>query len=183
LADAAKKSADIAEDTEIRQLRAYLFPVGASVYNVNGEVTKIETEATRLEMFLTNTGVTPAYRVINIVAGGLFPFPTSFPKHPPPAKTIKGTSVSSLAAGGEEQSIVSVVVNAANPLTAEQKMSLKTGASAIYLVGEITYYDAFNILRCSRYRYYVGGDSGFNGTSMKHGIEGQEADKDCLSSD
>jgi hypothetical protein len=181
LADAAKKSSYIAEDTEIRQLRAYVFPVRASVYNVNGEVTKVETEAPRLEVYLKNTRITPAYRVINIVGGGLLPFPTSLPKHLPPAKTLPSMSI--LASGGEEQSIVSVVGNAAKPLTTEQKVSLNTGTYAIFLSGEITYYDAFNILRCSRYRYYVGGDSGFNGTSMKHGVEGQEADEDCLSPD
>jgi len=44
---------------------------------------------------------------------------------------------------------------------------------------DIVYYDAFQIMRCTRYNYYVGGDAGFNGTEMKNGTEGQDADKNC----
>jgi hypothetical protein len=49
------------------------------------------------------------------------------------------------------------------PLTGDQLRAIQKGTQAIYAVGEISYTDAFNECRVTRYRFYhqrAGGDVG-----------------------
>lgn len=173
-------SLNIAKDTERRQLRAYIFPDQVMIYNVDGDVTRTAKEPPKLEVVIKNTGITPGYAITNLVAGVILSFPTiTSPADIPMSENkYRNRSVSTLPAGGVEISY-SDIVGAEIPLTAAQKKSLNDGEKAIYLFGEIIYRDAFDIVRCTRYVFYVGGDAGFNGTTMKHAGQGEEADKNC----
>jgi hypothetical protein len=133
-----------------------------------------------LEILIKNSGITPAYHVINLVGGALlpFPFPFSEKRVQPGPGMMKIASVFFLPNGGVSTAFANVD-GAPVPLTAEQKRLLGDGRAAIYLYGYIVYYDAFEIMRCTRYNYYVGGDAGFNGTDMKNGTEWQDVDKNC----
>ena len=62
----------------------------------------------KIELYIKNTGITPAYRVINITGNALLPFPTALQKHPPQPKIVPGTSVSILVPGAREQSMMVV---------------------------------------------------------------------------
>jgi hypothetical protein len=168
----------VARDTEQRQLRAYVFPDHAVISNADDDVS---TQPVTIFMMFKNSGITPAYKVTNIGAAILLPFPfhVDIRNVNIPEFKIKTASSSYLAAGAPYQTASVYVDGAIEPLNADQKESLRNGSTAIYFFGEITYYDTFDILRCTRYEYYVGGDFGFHGSDMVNAPEGQEADLDC----
>jgi len=168
-------------DQEQRQLRAYVFPDSVAIYNADDDISKNSTEAPRVEIFMRNTGVTPAYNVTTFIGAGLVAFPAHFTMndfHIAATLNVANTSTNILAHDARQRS-VGVVFNAEQPLTTAQKVSLNNGEIAIYFYGETAYYDIFEIRRCTRFRYYVGGDAGFHGTDMTNAPEGQEADRNC----
>jgi hypothetical protein len=172
--------AGTAKDTEERQLRAYVFPDAVEISDVDSDTTKISSAAPRIHLVIKNTGITPAYNVINLVAAALVPFPFHLDIKDIRAATgmKENMSVFSLSNGGISEAF-SGVDGAREPLNIEQKLSLSNGETAIYLLGYIWYYDIFGIVRCTRYKYYVGGIAGFSGARMRNATEGQDADKDC----
>lgn len=179
-ADAARAQAATSDDTERRQLRAYVFPDGVTVYNVDGDITKILKKPPNLEVQIKNTGNTPAYDVTVFTGGTYRQFPARFKVSDvsTPITVYANKSVFIMPSGATEHAF-SDVNGATIPLTARQKQSMDDGVSAIYFFGEIIYHDAFGILRCNTFKYYVGGNAGFDGNAMKNAGEGQEADTDC----
>jgi hypothetical protein len=174
LADAARDQANVAKDTEQRQLRAYVFP-NVSIENVNGDVSKIETDVPKMVMIMKNTGLTPAYEVsvMGVAALGKFPIALRIRYE----RLERGASPT-LAAGVIDPMPIRIE-NVSGPLSKEQKLALSNGSAAIYVIGEILYRDIFSMLWCTKFAYYVGGDVGFYGVGMADASEGKETDKNC----
>jgi hypothetical protein len=172
--------AGTAKDTEERQLRAYVFPGSVQIHDADEDITKTSELAPSLQVEIKNTGITPAYNVISLIGGALLDFPSHLdPRDIAIAPGLaENASVYFLPNGGTSIAFTNVA-GATLPLTVEQKRLLFYGKTAIYLFGYIWYYDAFGIVRCTRYKYYAGGDAGFKGAAMKNASEGQDADKDC----
>jgi len=155
-----------------------VFPDSVAIYNADDDISKQSTEVPRLEIFMKNTGVTPAYDVVTFIGATLLTFPNHFTMAEIYTNPSGYTSIAVLPHEARQQSIVNIS-NVEQPLTVDQKVSLNNGETAIYFYGETTYFDAFGIRRCTRFKYFVGGTMGFNGTNMSNAQEGQEADKDC----
>jgi hypothetical protein len=172
--------AGTAKDTEERQLRAYVFPDEVQIHDADADTSKTSTRAPNVEITIKNTGITPAYQVINIIGAAIRSFPYHFGniRISPGPGIMQTASVFFLPNGGQSQAFANVD-GALFPLTVEQKRTLAEGSAAIYLYGYIGYFDAFGIMRCTRYNFYAGGDAGFHGAQMKNGNEGQDTDKDC----
>lgn len=171
----------VIRDQEERQLRAYVFPDHPVINNVSDDTSIKATNPVSAFVVIKNTGITPAYKVVNILGAAFLPFPSriSFGSKSISESIVISSSSSFLPAGAPEQSGVVYVIDAGAPLSMQQKEALKNGSAAIYLFGEITYYDTFGFLHCTRYEYYTGGNAGVNGGTMVNAPEGQEADTDC----
>ena len=72
-----QKTSDF-RDQEQRQLRAYVFPDEIAIFNADDDINKKDTELPHFEIYMKNTGVTPAYDVKTFVGGGLMTFPSNF---------------------------------------------------------------------------------------------------------
>lgn len=150
-ADAAKASADAAsatvntmKDTAGRQLRAYVHPVTALRY-------RDETGVLVIKLEIKNAGQTPAYECSHWMVEGVH---TGFPA-PPEAFTNKNAPKgdSPIAPGESVDFFVS-----ATELTPAQEAQIAAKIAAIYLFGEITYRDAFQTERVTKFRLVCVGD-------------------------
>jgi hypothetical protein len=161
-------------DTEIKKSRAYVFIDTIKTKNIddNIHVTAADLIAHAL-VVVKNTGQTPAFKFTHQAAIRLAAWP-------PPNDLFKVSKLTpnsrdTLPSGGFAQ----ITASLGKHLNVDEKTILGLGMSAVYLFGEISYEDVFGIKRCTRYRYRVGGDVGFNGTAMAPMSEGNEVDQDC----
>jgi hypothetical protein len=172
----------VSRDTEQRQLRAYVFVDTAQTVNIDDDITKDDTTALQSVIITTkNYGLTPAFGVKD---DGTLKF-TDFPPKSDVFHKLQPTgpiSVETMGPQGMSKKVIEPVPNFA--LGVPRKKLLKDKVKAIYVFGKIDYRDAFGFHRCTRYRYMVGGDAGFqpDGTLLKMEV-GNEADIDCQKPD
>jgi hypothetical protein len=163
-----------ADEVKIRQLRAY-------VLVSQSEITVQAPATATIILQLKNFGLTPAYKFVGwhcIIVGRFgraagniqieteFPSPTNNERIG--QKTILGP-----------QDIKHILFPAfcdnagatTRPITEAEATRIRDGAAAIYLYGEATYLDAFEMERHLKYRIIGPG----NGTTFDH-PEGNEAD-------
>ena len=180
VADAAKDSAkaaqaavELSDKTAERELRAYLSVTGFHITNLK------VGEHIRAQIVLTNAGKTPAYHVkFNISTMGIrdFPAPNYVPAPTPPEPYIGGVPT---APNGGTFSISPV--RALPLLSQEEFEAIKPNenpmGSAIYIMGVVSYIDAFNKLRTTRFYGAYGGQYGTNAIgAVAQMSEGNEAD-------
>jgi hypothetical protein len=175
LAD-AKEAADAARDTaratgdavtlarqsaEI-QLRAYMSIRRTTISNVGfGNVPEVEIET-------INYGQTPAYRVCVTHRYCLANFPLN--------EEISQPQKESSSTVGPGLTLLSAARGSA-ALTFEHMQGVQKGDLAIYVIGKITYEDAFSQKRTNNFRFFVGGKKGFPpNNSMFADLEGNYAD-------
>jgi hypothetical protein len=134
--------------TARRQLRAYVLVKGARLENWDSvDDPAIATVVVR------NYGQTPAYSVDSFVGIAPHNYPLTIEvKAPENLKTVK----SILAPGGEH--IFRVPTRRA--LEADEIVLVSSGEAAIYVVGRISYVDAFKKNRVTNFLLFYGGEIG-----------------------
>jgi hypothetical protein len=138
-----RKESETAAENGRRQLRAYVFPDQA---NLLWQGTAKPTQA---EIGIKNSGQTPAYRLSTATAVVVGDFPLQGALHVPPMPdnhTVVPPSGN-----------YALSVTMAQPLTGDQLKAIQKGTQAIYAFGEISYVDAFDECRMTRYRFYYSG--------------------------
>ena len=154
-ADAAKIQAGIArdtlqtmQDTAERQLRAY---VGVS----KSGISKVETGAPEAVVHIKNFGQTPAYDVQTWIHIWIEEHPLKFMLPVAPASLLKASMI--LYPGSELMHFMPKEP----PVGAENIHLLGTPQGTIYVYGAISYRDAFNKVRTTKFRLMYGGDEVF----------------------
>jgi hypothetical protein len=162
-------------EIDIKRVRANVFVDNVKIVNVDDEMATIgPTKLPSASVLIRNFGQTTAHNVVHRISARIAEFP-------PPlglfdVKPIGPGSVDNLPLGG--RSVATVGIGPA--LTMDQTTLLGLGRLAAYVFGEIAYNDEFSsVRRCTKYRFMVGGNVGFNGQSMVKMSEGNEVDKDC----
>jgi hypothetical protein len=135
-----RKEWESSVDNGHRQLRAYVFPDQANL------VWQGTARPAAVEIVIRNSGQTPAYRLTTamaiIVAG--YPLQGDPPVPPMPNHhTVVPPNGSYALSMAMEQ-----------PLTSDQLKAIQKGTQAVYAFGEISYVDAFDECRITRYRFY-----------------------------
>jgi hypothetical protein len=136
-----------AEDTSIRQLRAYVLVSGAQVM----DVTKPERRIVQLS--IRNFGKTPAHDVLFWMGTNVtwFPLRDNVLSREPPEGFRTGNDI----LPPEGPGVMAVEVGTTNE---PQEAILQTGDAAIYAYGRVTYIDAFNKPRITEFRYMCRGE-------------------------
>ena len=158
--NAAIQANRIARESAERQLRAY---VCVTVVRL-----RFYGHRVRATTVVTNHGTTPAYALRTQSGLMLAPFPSDTP--------FEGWNDSA-----EDESVA--IVGPEQPsedfneiaITNDQHDALRAGDMALYAFGEYRYRDAFKRDRFIKYRFMVGGDTGFNTETMSACKEGNEA--------
>jgi hypothetical protein len=142
------EQASVAQDTEQRQLRAYLH-VDATTGAIS--LTGTSTKPTQMDFAIVNDGQTPAHDVIIRRAIILAAHPANFrldiptnDEKLPGYIPARGTQYSQATLEGK--------------FSDEQIAQLTNDTIRIYLVGEIEYSDVFNITRHFRFGISIPGD-------------------------
>jgi hypothetical protein len=135
-----------ARESSERQLRAYVLPTS------RGQIDDFGIEkAIKATLEFKNSGQTPAYklRIKMLISAGTFPLPKNLPPEPidPKIRLILGPGTTYMT-----------VAQMVRPLNLEEMNQIKAGIAAVYVFGEIDYWDAFDRHRCTRFRYFMGGN-------------------------
>jgi len=170
-AEAAKKSAEIAErtvitmkDTAERQLRAHVFvemgyignvadplPTYTGVPSPNPAAINFPTVGPIVNLRIKNFGQTPAYEVIHWT---FIPIIREYPLNPqtplPKRQRVPGAPITKMTLGPGGIIIKNIRMNA--QLTAQEIDDLRNGSKAIYIWGIIVYKDVFKKWHRTRYR-------------------------------
>jgi len=164
-AKATEDAVKLAGETAKRQLRAYV-NVGSSQLDNFGF-----DQPPTITVELVNNGQTPAYRLRRSMT--LFASEFPFTKE---VILTEGKRESILGPSGK----INMGPNAMGAaLTAEQTQSVISGDWAIYALGVVKYFDAFNEERTTRFSLYFRGNGkspGQNGIALSHAEKGNEAD-------
>ena len=165
-----------AEDTEKRQLRAYVFAdeLGISeIDSTNGPITWVK---------IKNGGLTPAYQLRNLgeYTGAVqYPLRRPLPTSLVIRRGVETASVSELGPGSVHNK-----PRRHKPLTPLEIIWLRTRKLVLYLFGEVRYQDAFGCDRWMRYRGVLGGPVADHFPEMAIAPEGNdtsdETPADCL---
>jgi hypothetical protein len=161
-------------ETEVKKARAYVFIDTIKTKNIDDNISVTAPDLIgHILVVVKNTGQTPAFKFTHHAAIRLaaWPPPDGLFNLPEVAPNSRDT----LPSGGFAQ----ITVSLGRHLNVDEKTVLGLGIQAVYLFGEIGYDDVFGIKRCTHYRYRVGGDIGFNGSSMAPMTEGNEVDQNC----
>jgi hypothetical protein len=172
------------ERTTRRQMRAFVYLDRGSIYNVASPINPLPIyrptgaevvspfEGPLAQLTIKNTGSTPAYRVEHW--GNIFvsDFPLQQPL--PSAKNTNKAPTSAIAPGGINTKSVKI----AQRLTDAEIAGIRTGTMAIWVYGEIIYWDAFKRKRTTHYRLFHNSTSGAIGVSndLTWAEDGNEAD-------
>lgn len=162
------------ESPEVRRTRAYVFIDTIKTSNIDDNLMTVAPDKiASIFVAIKNTGQTPALKFTHQTH-------ISFAAFPPPSglfdiPRLKPGTVDNLAVGA----FATTTVGLGRALSVDEKTILGLGTHAVYLFGQIFYEDVYGIKRCTRYRYRVGGDVGFNGTNMAPMPEGNETDVNC----
>jgi hypothetical protein len=160
-----RKAVNIASDTAIRQLRAYIFLNGISIKNIT------ENQKPIIIVDFKNTGQTPAYEV-SILVGNQFreyPLASMFDLHS--INEHNSGAKSPVPSGGK---FISNNIMAES-LTSKDIDNLKAGTHAIYVTGEINYKDGFGNERFTKFLAFYNKSVGIGSTSVNAYSEGNEA--------
>jgi hypothetical protein len=139
-------------DNGHRQLRAYVFPDQANL------IWQGTAKPTVVEIVIKNSGQTPAYRLATATAIIVRDYPLKGDPHVPPMlnnHTVVPPNGNNALSIAMEQ-----------PLTGDELKAIQKGTQAIYAFGEISYVDAFNECRVTRYRFYYQGAGGDVGSKI-----------------
>jgi hypothetical protein len=161
-----EKAINIASDTAIRQLRAYV------MVNRVGIESVISNSRPTVTVEFKNSGQTPAYDVLGWVSIGLAKFPLTY--------SIPG-EINFPAIKGSKDVITNggttlLPATMEHTLTSEEVEQLNTGSHAIYFIGKISYKDAFGIERFTKFKFFC---NKIPGGSLSHAsiyTDGNEAD-------
>jgi hypothetical protein len=157
-----------------RQLRANVLVESIETTNIDDDLMTIGPDKIpSIRIVARNFGQTPAHNVTHRVSARVAGFPP--PSDLFRAPNLTGGSSEIMGPGG--RSIFEV--GAGQPLNDSQKTLLGLGRLAVYLFGRIDYTDDFGDMRCTKFRYMVGGSVGFNGNAMSAMSDGNEVDSDC----
>ncbi|HEY8094895.1 MAG TPA: hypothetical protein VIE65_02220 [Methylobacter sp.] len=137
------------EKTAERQLRAYIFSDHAKIIGFN-------TPHPLVIAAFKNSGQTPAYNVIVWVSCHIDAYPLG-KKHERPTDE-SSASRGHVGPGATFQIPTPLSEN----MTASKTATIKAGVEAIYYYGEVTYIDAFDEARFTRFCFIYGGDAGCN---------------------
>ena len=147
-----RKASETTAENGRRQLRAYVFPDQANL------VWQGSAKPMVAEIGIKNSGQTPAYRLSTATAVIVsdFPLQGDLPVPPMPDNhTVVPPN------GGYALS-----VPMSQPITGDQLKAIQKGSQAIYAFGEISYIDAFDECRTTRYRFYYTGSGGDIGSRV-----------------
>jgi hypothetical protein len=142
-----------------RQLRAY-------VHLDNAWFEETDPTKWRITYRIKNFGQTPAYKVKVLEAAKVVDWNNGKPAIP---VATKGFSLGAIAPGGD------FVDNEATLQGSVTRGELATGSKAIYLVGKVTYTDAFHRKRWTAFQLYIGGSVGCTGNELYSDDEGNDA--------
>ena len=154
------------EKTTRRQLRAFVYVHGGSIYNVayplnplpiykpTGAEIVSPTEGPAVLLTIRNSGSTPAFQVVHWAGIHVAEFPLR--SELPPIVKVKKPPDSAIPPEG----INTKRVNIFRPLTSQEISGLRDGTTAIWVYGEITYRDAFRRKHKSKYRLLHNAQSG-----------------------
>ncbi len=165
----------ISRNTEIRQLRAYVFVTRLDIGNIGGPPPTIAgggpipggpwiykpDSGPIVTMTFKNSGQTPAYNMTchsNLRLGEYPPVPALFKFKETPSPTSK----TPIPPGG----IAQQAINKKLPISPEGVQKLNAGVAAIYFYGAIVYIDAFGKQRRTNFRHF------YNNSAEMAGIEG-----------
>jgi hypothetical protein len=162
-ADAASRQGGIAEDTEKRQLRAYVFVAAATPHDF------VVSRTPYVDVRVRNFGQTPAYEATMDLAIRLKQLvdPGSFtdPGHPsPPAPIAPGVDVHPLPR--TEEPLSNLIIS-----------DIRANRVAYFIFGIIRYKDAFQKAHWTRVRWIIGATELADG-SVSIYREGNDADQD-----
>jgi hypothetical protein len=135
-------------DNGHRQLRAYVFPDQASF------VWQGNAKPIAAEISIKNSGQTPAYKLSTAIAVSVNEFPLQHELAMPSMPTNRTVVAPT---GG-----FTVAVAMPQLLAADQLKAIQNGSRAVYVLGGITYVDAFEECRVTHFRFYYSG-SGSDG--------------------
>jgi hypothetical protein len=139
-------------DNGHRQLRAYVFPEQANL------VWQGTAKPTVVEIVIKNSGQTPAYKLATATAVvvGDYPIPADphVPSMPDNHTVVPPNGNYALSIAMEK------------PLTGDQLKAVQKGTQAIFAFGEISYVDAFDECRLTRYKFYYQGAGADTGTKI-----------------
>ena len=154
-----RQTVNVMNDTEIRQLRAYI--------SVVPMITKPETGKTPVaNVIIKNYGQTPAYKFTQVVGIGLgISFDTLRPPDNYP-RLSKATLTPTDTLG--------IQTSGAWAFSDKEISELNSGTKTIWVHGEINYEDTFGIKRFKKYRYFIGGGAGMRLDMMFVCEEGNE---------
>jgi hypothetical protein len=138
-----RKESETAAENGRRQLRAYVFPDQANlIWQGSGKPTVAE-------IGIKNSGQTPAYRLSSSTAVVVGDFPLQGDLRVPPMPD-KHTVV-------PPNGSYALSIPMDQPLTGDQLTAIRRGTQAIYAYGDISYVDAFEECRMTRYKFYYTG--------------------------
>jgi hypothetical protein len=134
-----------AREASERQLRAYVLPTS------RGQIDDFGIEKPiKATLEFKNSGQTPAYKlhIRMLITAGTFPLPY-LPPEPddPEVRIILGPGTTYM-----------MVAQMVRTLNLEQMNQIKAGSAAVYVLGTIDYWDAFDKHWCTRFRYFMGGN-------------------------
>jgi hypothetical protein len=162
---ATLRSLRLARDTARRQLRAYVFPMYAHIRDVRASRPTFAVD-------IKNFGQTPAYglRMKTAIQSGNYPLDKKLV--PEVESSIATTQLAPQASLFDD-----IALNHA--LSANEIVALSEGRTAIYLFGEIEYFDTYKKKHWTTFRMLLGGPDGIptHGRLFYHG-EGNDADRD-----
>lgn len=159
-AKAAVRSAQVAEETAERQLRAY---VGLD----KAKIVRSQDRVMRCVVEIKNFGQTPAYKVSPLV-------------------NIRGANKADLIAFEQTEQIVSDGLTIGpgtfvtlegllgEVMTQEREDAVRGGHSIVYVYGSVEYFDAFDKRRTTTFRLYLR-ESVFGDGKLKNCAEGNNA--------
>ena len=136
-----------ADETARRQLRAYVAVDTEQVRNAHG-TPKLNI----IGLAIKNCGQTPAHKLSHWTQSGVVEFPLQGLL--PPPNIPDSTRVKTILHPGMHRMILLPF-----SLTDESKAQILSGKFAFYVWGEVTYLDAFNEPRKTRYCFFLNDDA------------------------
>jgi hypothetical protein len=142
-ASAARDSIELAGNTAVRQLRAYIFPETAILQN--------SASSPVCSVICKNCGQTPAYdlTVWTTTSAAFYPLEIA----PSGPDTPRAESCGHLG----PRMTVHFFATPDPPITNSEVAAMRSGKGAIYLYGVVTYVDCFGESRSVKFCYYRGG--------------------------
>jgi len=162
---AAMRALRIARDTARRQLRAYVFPVYAHIRDVRASRPNFVID-------IKNFGQTPAYglRMKTALQSGSYPLDRELV--PDVQSSIATAQLAPQAALFDD-----IALN--HSLSANEISTLAEGSAAIYLFGEIEYFDIYKARRWTTFRMLLGGPDGVPAHGrLGYHEQGNDADRE-----